>query len=98
MPPPWLSTRWLNRLVDQKWSSEDAIVERLNIDERRCKGCGLCVEFCPKHCLELGNGMNAIGYHPAELHKPEACTSCSLCAEVCPEAGIRVFRKKKGKP
>ncbi|MBI5763230.1 MAG: 4Fe-4S binding protein [Planctomycetes bacterium] len=77
---------------------EDAIVERLDIDVRRCKGCGLCVEFCPKHCLELGDGMNAIGYHPAELHKPEACTSCSLCAEVCPEAGIRVFRKKKGKP
>jgi 2-oxoglutarate ferredoxin oxidoreductase subunit delta len=73
-------------------------MQPVQIDTRRCKGCGLCVEFCPKHCLDLTNDLNAIGYHPARLHKPGDCTACALCAEVCPESGIAVFRKRKKKP
>lgn len=67
------------------------------IDELRCKGCGLCVEFCPRHLLKLGEDLNAAGYHPARLHDAEQCTACSLCAEVCPESGIAVYRRKKAK-
>jgi len=74
------------------------MAEPLRIDVRRCKGCGLCVEFCPRHCVSLADNLNAIGYHPATFHKPEDCTSCALCAEVCPESGIAVFRKRKKKP
>ncbi|MEK6643112.1 MAG: ferredoxin family protein [Planctomycetota bacterium] len=72
-------------------------MEPVKIDTRRCKGCGLCVEFCPRHCLKLVDELNPIGYHPAELHEPGACTSCALCAEVCPETGIEVLRKRKKK-
>lgn len=72
-------------------------MEPVRIDVKRCKGCGLCVEFCPRHCLDLAEGLNPIGYHPARLHEPGACTSCALCAEVCPESGIAVFRKRKKK-
>lgn len=70
----------------------------VRIQESRCKGCGLCVEFCPRHCLELSEGLNAIGYHPAVMHDHEKCTSCALCAEMCPESGIEVFRKPRKKP
>lgn len=73
-------------------------MESVRIDEKRCKGCGLCVEFCPKHCLTLSEGLNSIGYHPAEMHEPQACSACALCAEVCPESGIAVYRKRKSKP
>jgi 2-oxoglutarate ferredoxin oxidoreductase subunit delta len=72
-------------------------MDPVRIDVGRCKGCGLCVEFCPRHCLELADALNAIGYHPAHLHEPDKCTSCTLCAEVCPEAGIRVYKKRKPK-
>ena len=72
-------------------------MDTVRIDERRCKGCGLCVEFCPRHCLELATELNPIGYHPARMHKEQDCTSCSLCAEVCPETGIEVFKKRKKK-
>ncbi|MFO0974216.1 MAG: 4Fe-4S binding protein [Phycisphaerae bacterium] len=68
------------------------------VQAERCKGCGLCVEFCPRHLLTLDDDLNAAGYHPAALHDAEKCTACALCAEVCPEHGIRVFRKKKDKP
>jgi len=65
------------------------------IDAARCKGCGLCIEFCPKHLLELSDGLNPAGYHPVVNHDQTKCTSCALCAEVCPESGIRVMRKKR---
>lgn len=79
------------RLSEGKPSAMDPC----QIDAQRCKGCGLCVEFCPRHCLEMSESLNSIGYHPAHLHQPEKCTSCALCAEMCPETGIRVFRKRR---
>ncbi len=65
------------------------------IDRDRCKGCGLCVVFCPRHILKLEDGLNRAGYHPAVNHDLDACTACGLCAEMCPETGIRVTRRKK---
>lgn len=73
-------------------------MDPVQVDKDRCKGCGLCVEFCPKHLLELAPELNAIGYHPAQMHNPEKCTSCGLCATMCPEAGMKVYRKHKAKP
>lgn len=67
------------------------------VEHGRCKGCGLCVEFCPRHLLELSEELNAAGYHPAIMHDGAKCTSCALCAEMCPESAIRVYRRKKRK-
>ena len=72
-------------------------MDSVHIATHRCKGCGLCVEFCPRHCLVLAEELNAIGYHPARLHGADECTACAICAEVCPEAGIEVYRKRKKK-
>ena len=33
-----------------------------------CKGCGLCVEACPKHILAIAKDkINKKGYSPAEM-------------------------------
>lgn len=53
-----------------------------------CKGCGFCVEFCPFGVLEMSNGFNKKGYHPAEAINPEACTGCDLCGMYCPDFAI----------
>jgi 2-oxoglutarate ferredoxin oxidoreductase subunit delta len=37
------------------------------IDRERCKGCGLCVEFCPFGHLRVDEELNLAGYHPAEV-------------------------------
>ena len=40
----------------------------LDIDVDHCKGCGLCVDVCPKHVLELDTSVvNELGYHPIRL-------------------------------
>jgi 2-oxoglutarate ferredoxin oxidoreductase subunit alpha len=64
----------------------------VHFHSERCKGCGLCIEFCPRHCLRLSSGLNAAGYHPVELTDPAACTACTLCATLCPDNGISVYR------
>lgn len=57
-----------------------------------CKGCGYCVDACPKKVLGLGEKVNAKGYQYAMPVEPENCISCTLCATVCPDAAIEVYQ------
>ncbi len=66
---------------------------RAIIDEKICKGCGLCVSVCPRRILRLAAGrMNDKGYNPAELSDPGACTGCAMCGVICPDSAIAVER------
>jgi pyruvate/2-oxoacid:ferredoxin oxidoreductase alpha subunit/NAD-dependent dihydropyrimidine dehydrogenase PreA subunit len=50
-----------------------------------CKGCGRCIESCPKHCIEAGTEIDgATGLIPVQL-RLDSCNGCSLCLEACPE-------------
>jgi len=50
-----------------------------------CKGCGRCIEACPKHCITLGSEINpATGLIPVHLDL-EQCNGCGLCLSACPE-------------
>lgn len=63
------------------------------IQQERCKGCGLCVAFCPQHVLTIDNDtLNAKGYHPAAL-TAEGCSGCSICSWVCPDTCFTVYRE-----
>ncbi|MGC9530406.1 MAG: 4Fe-4S dicluster domain-containing protein [Candidatus Bipolaricaulaceae bacterium] len=53
-----------------------------------CKGCGFCVEFCPKEVLARADYYNAKGYHPPVVEDPEACAMCGFCELVCPDFAI----------
>ncbi len=61
--------------------------------EERCKGCGLCVEFCPKKIIVLGEHFNSLGFHPATVTNMERCTGCGICAWMCPDVVIEVEHK-----
>ena len=67
---------------------------RLVIDQQRCKGCGLCVEFCPQDDIELSSDMNEAGHHPACIISEEACTGCQMCVLMCPDVCIEIYRVK----
>lgn len=61
----------------------------LIIEPERCKGCGFCVEFCPKDTLALSTDQfNAKGYSFAQAQKPEGCIACGLCEMYCPDFAI----------
>jgi 2-oxoglutarate ferredoxin oxidoreductase subunit delta len=72
-------------------------LEPLDIAAERCKGCGLCIDVCPKHVLALDAVVvNPLGYHPVRLIDADACTSCALCARICPDAIFTVYARPKG--
>lgn len=64
---------------------------KLTFKEDLCKGCGLCVKFCPKGVLALAQErINAKGHHPAEAVEPDKCIGCAFCATMCPDCVITV--------
>ena len=60
------------------------------IDTERCKGCGLCVNVCPKNVLELSEEVNTRGYFPVFQARPEDCIFCSVCCIICPDVAISI--------
>lgn len=61
-----------------------------------CKGCGLCVDACPRHLLRLAaDKINRKGHHPAEITDQSACIACACCAMMCPDCVIRIEKEDK---
>jgi 2-oxoglutarate ferredoxin oxidoreductase subunit delta len=69
---------------------EDIEISRgvVYILDDRCKGCGFCIEFCPKKILEFATRFNQKGYHPPHVKNPDDCVNCHYCEIICPEFAI----------
>ena len=63
-----------------------------NLD--RCKGCGLCVHFCPREHLRISADLDSRSIHLAEVCPDNDCTACKICTLICPEAAIAIYREK----
>ncbi len=60
---------------------------RVEIRTAWCKGCRVCVAFCPTNTLEMRGGV-------ASVARPEACTGCGDCVLRCPDFAIEVRREE----
>ncbi len=54
------------------------------VNREWCKGCGICVAFCPKGVLELDNEEKACWTYP------DKCINCGLCELRCPDLAIEL--------
>jgi 2-oxoglutarate ferredoxin oxidoreductase subunit delta len=54
-----------------------------------CKGCGICVTFCPKAVLELDE-QEKVG-----VVRPKDCICCRLCELRCPDIAIEVVLERE---
>ncbi|HBF42840.1 MAG TPA: 4Fe-4S ferredoxin [Desulfobacteraceae bacterium] len=54
------------------------------INREWCKGCGICVAFCPKEVLEMDEEDKPLWAHP------EDCINCGLCELRCPDIAIEL--------
>jgi len=61
---------------------------KIVIVEERCKGCGFCVEYCPRGVLRMSSSFNVKGYHPPEVVDESLCVNCHFCEVICPEFAI----------
>lgn len=75
-----------------KWKDmEPKKTFEFTIRERFCKGCNICVAFCPKQVLILKNGK----VHPEH---PDLCIGCRMCEYRCPDFAIEVREAKPEEP
>jgi 2-oxoglutarate ferredoxin oxidoreductase subunit delta len=58
---------------------------RIEINESWCKGCELCVHFCPTETLQMKKLKSSV----ADLSK---CIRCLDCEQRCPDFAITVFK------
>ncbi|MFA5720198.1 MAG: 4Fe-4S binding protein, partial [Acholeplasmataceae bacterium] len=66
---------------------------RVTFSYELCKGCNLCVEYCPVHILEMDKvKTNQKGYHIINVVEPDKCIGCAFCAMMCPDSVITVER------
>lgn len=63
------------------------------IDEMLCKGCGYCVKFCARGCIDItGDKFTPQGHILPVLIKPEKCNACAICGWMCPDFAIEVYK------
>ena len=55
--------------------------KKLVIESAMCKGCGICVAFCPKGALELVN-------EKVTRKEGTDCVACGLCELRCPDYAL----------
>lgn len=68
------------------------------IEPSECKGCRVCVEACPNHCIFIGSKINKSGYQYAQFDETKKCIACGLCFYSCPELGaITVYKDEERK-
>ena len=57
---------------------------QVKINREWCKGCRICVEFCPTGTLDLDDRFKVKVAHP------ERCIACRMCELRCPDMAIFV--------
>jgi len=73
----------------KKEEKEKKVQIDVNLDW--CKGCGICVAFCPKKVYDrMPDGKPKVA-------RPEDCIQCMLCELRCPDFAINVGGEANGR-
>ena len=78
------------------------------INEKWCKGCGICEGLCPKKVIKIkqkekvhvkdDKSSRRIQYMPmAVVENLDACIGCRICEKHCPDFAIQIIIKKRQK-
>lgn len=67
----------------------------MQIDRDRCKGCGFCVEYCPRDVLKMGSELSSKGYQLAVINEADKCLACGFCELICPEFAVKLTPNDK---
>ena len=70
---------------------------KIKIKENLCKGCGFCVEVCPKEIFKESNNLSKKGYKIPEIQNQNSCINCKKCELICPEMAIDIEKEEEKK-
>lgn len=60
----------------------------IEITREWCKGCRICVAFCPRDVLELDSAGKAV------VARPDECIWCGDCEVRCPDLAITIAEER----
>lgn len=62
------------------------MAKKFDIDvlNKWCKGCGLCIAICPKKVLELNDQVKCVPV------RQDDCIGCRQCENICPDIALTV--------
>ena len=63
---------------------------KLFVNEEYCKGCRICVHFCPRDAIRLSDDFNSKGVNVPVPSNMEKCTGCRICEFYCPDFAIAI--------
>ncbi len=69
---------------------EDRLLKVI-IYTKKCRGCGICEQVCPRNCYEMDKKR-----HIAVMPKKDRCVQCGACIVQCPFDAL-YFKSPKGK-
>lgn len=67
------------------------------VDEKRCKGCDICVSLCPCGVLGMKKDEHKILGKIISVAYPDSCIGCRECELHCPDFAIFVASKEEFK-
>ena len=67
---------------------EIVLGQKVVVVDRLCKGCGICVDFCPMKVLGMSNAPKS---RPV-MRNEAKCTKCGVCEIMCPDFAIFVVK------
>jgi len=63
------------------------------IDRENCNKCGICIDRCPWHGLEMeGDAVKCVTHDKPRFDR--GCLGCGLCLNVCPKSAITLGPRK----
>lgn len=65
----------------------------VQLDQHRCTGCGMCVNFCPVEVFDLVPATSGDG-KLARATRAEVCWACDTCVGQCPTGAIRIIESE----
>ncbi len=63
----------------------------LTLNKKKCVGCGICMEICPREAIEVTPTPKAEGEEaktPIVAINKEKCTYCGICEAICPFGAV----------
>lgn len=65
-------------------------LKEIQLNRDWCKGCSICVKFCPKQVLEIDRHDTVVAV------RPDDCICCKLCEIRCPDLVIDILIDEGG--